>query len=146
MSALIETLTKRRYQIVTIIALSYLFFQTMSLSFMASWTGLHESLFNRLEDAGVMVYFAALFSGTFYMQRAKTSGNAVTGALKDELVKTHLQRAGVFGYKAVFLITMILFCYLQFGKMDAEDVARIILTAALVAPFLRFAYLEAKHA
>lgn len=146
MSSIIEILSRRRYQVVTILALSYLFFQTMSLSFIPNITGLSETHVNRLEDLGVIIYLLAVIIGSVYYYIAKKQGGRVTTALKDELVEDHMQRAIKFGFKTVFLTSVILFSFIQFIDMNAEDVARIILTLCLCAPFLRFAYLEAKHA
>lgn len=145
-ASLIDILSRRRYQVVTLLALSYLFFQTMSLSFIPDVTGLPHNLVNRLEDFGVIIYLLCVIIGSVYFYIARRHGDKVTSALKDDLVEDHMQRAVKFGFKAVFLTTMILFSCLQFIEIDAEDVARIILTLCLSAPFLRFAYLEAKHA
>jgi len=147
----IEQLSHSRIKIITCLALSYLFFQTMSLSFVAEWTGLSEGFFNILENIGLSVFLLTLVFLVFLARRAYSIGSSAKAELFDELVKHNANAAMLFGYKSLFLLSVIIFIlcqgFVDFGfKVTAEDVARIMITACLVLPYLRFAYLEARNA
>lgn len=142
----IEKHSRNRYRIVTALGLSYLFFQTISLSFMPELTGLGENFIELLENIGFILFLFAILIGTIDYVIMKRRAKLVHSALNDELVKNNMNRAAIFGYKMLFLIGTIFFALEQWLDMEAEDVARIWITCALVIPYLRFAYLEAKHA
>ena len=142
----VENHSRNRYRVVTVLGLSYLFFQTISLSFMPELTGLDKVFIERLEDIGIILFLLTLAIGTIDYFVMKRRAEAVQSALKDDLVKDNMKRAAIFGYKMLFFVGTITFVCLQWFDMVADDVAKIWVTSALVLPYLRFAYLEAKHA
>jgi len=151
MSADIERLSRNRIRIVTCLALSYLFFQAISLSFVSELTGWSETSLNWLENIGLVLFLVMVVCLAFLAKKAFNMGETAIEALFDELVKHNAYKAMQFGYKILFLLATLLFILNQdFVRrsfaMEAEDVARIMITAALVVPYLRFAYLEAQHA
>ena len=142
----IEKHSRNRYRVVASLGLIYLFYQTISLSFIPELTGLDKNFVERLENIGFILFLFAILYGTVDYFIMKRRAEAVQSALKDELVKDNMNRAAIFGFKMLFLVGTIVFLLLQWLDMEAEDVARIWITCALVIPYLRFAYLEAKHA
>jgi small-conductance mechanosensitive channel len=151
MVADIDRLSRSRIRILTVLAVSYFFLQFFSLSFMADWTGISDITLERLENIGLCVFLLMVIALSVFARKVMNIGGPVKAALHDELVKHNIGRSMQYAYKFLFLIAFVLFILNQsFIKMGiittGEDVARIMITACLVIPYLRFAYLEAKHA
>lgn len=146
-----DKLSRYRIGIVTVIALSYLFCEVMSLTFVQSWSGLSDVVLERIDNIGVVVYLAAIACFGLWGLKYMGLGSPDKQALSDELVKHNMNRAMQFGYKLLFVIAMVLFILTK-DKLDPGfnmtpgDVARITLTSVLVFPYLRFAWLESCHA
>lgn len=141
----IEKLSRMRYLVITSLGLIYLLFQTASLNFLPELMGLPKSWFEFTENIGVLLFLMALLIGGWFYISAKRHPWNIRAALTDELVKSNMKRAAIFGFKIVFLLSAFIFCLVQFVEMNTEDIARIWMTSCLVLPYLRFAWLEAKN-
>ena len=146
MTTQIETFVKRRNRILTILALTYLGFQIISLTFVAEFTGWPTQLLNRLEDIGIIMFLALLIYGSYLYRRIYRKHDAAKTILEDELARHNQQRTFQFSYKVLFLFSVGVFCVAQFMEFTGEDVARMIMTIAFITPALRFAYLESQNA
>jgi len=151
MTSDIDRLSRNRIWIVACLAVSYALSQLVSLSFVSGWTGWSETLLTRLENIGLLIFLLALAALGLVARKTTRLGDTAKAALFDELVLHNAKRAMQFGYKILFLFALILFVlnqdFMDLGfAMTGEDVARIMVTSALVIPYLRFAFLEARNA
>jgi len=145
MARSVETLSRSRYIVITALGLLYLFFQTVSLSFLPKLTGLPEHWFNFTENIGVLLFLMTLLIGGWFYISVKRHSSDIRAALSDELVKSNMKQAAMFGFKIVFLLSAAIFSLVQFIEINSEDIARIWMTSCLVLPYLRFAWLEANN-
>jgi len=141
-----ETLNKRRYQFMIVTGIIFLLFQLISLSFISNMAILSKDTIDVMEKLGAISLLLIIGFSFLYLTAATKNKPNLLKPLKDELVKSHLQRASTFGYRLMILLTFLIFCLLKIIPFTTEDVLRIILAAGVSAPYFRFAYLEAKHA
>lgn len=142
----VEKYTKIRYWLVAILGLAYLLSQLASLSFTSSLTGLSEQSLTMIDNIGFAILTATVIIGAWAFMSARKQGTGVMAALNDELTKAHMQKAGMFSFKFVFIFSFFLFIAAKHDLMTNVDTARAVFTACLVVFYLRFAWLEAKHA
>lgn len=142
----VETYTKMRYRLVTLLAVAYLISQLASLSFASGFTGLPQTTLTLIENIGVGILALTVLVGMWAFMSARKQGEGVLTALNDELTKAHFQSAAVFAFKFIFFLSFVLFVLSQRHPMGGEDMSRIVFTACLVVSYLRFAWLEARHA
>lgn len=146
MTNAVEHYSKLRYCLIAILAIVYLFSQLVSLSFASEFTGIAQNTLTWIENIGFGVLILIVIIGAWAFISAKNLGDGVMNALNDELTKAHIQSAAAFTFKFVFLLSFFLFVAAQKHPMSGEDTSRIVFTACLVVSYLRFAWLEIKHA
>jgi len=142
----VDKLSNRRVLIVTAMGLTFLFFQIISLQFVADWMGWNEDILNRLEDIGLLAFIVALAGLVWMARKIERGGSLGKAQFYDEHVKKNMREAMVAGFKTLFRIGALIFIHCQFITIDGEDVARIMMTLGFVVPSLRFAFLEAQNA
>ena len=151
MTTSIDTLSRSRIWIVVVLAIGYSMSQIVGLSFIPDWTEWSQSQINLVDNIGFGINILAVISFAILFLKSGRMGESVKAALHDDLVKHHVNKALQFGYKVLFVISLILLVVTKDSvnigvDLTAGDVARIITTVILVVPYLRFAYLESRHA
>lgn len=146
MTQSVDTLTRRRYRIAAVLAVTFLIVQIFNLSVIPDWTGLSRSTVRLLEDVSLGFYVLTIGYGAWFLSTVRASPDHVRSAITDELVRRHKEQAMMFSFKAVFVLSFFMFVMTKLTAITARDVAIVISTACLVLPFLRFAWLESRDA
>ncbi|WP_300531886.1 hypothetical protein [Maricaulis sp.] len=137
----VEKLSRRRRGLMLVFVGSFL---TWQVPFMDRYEAVAAGAIRNVDlvyIAGFLLWALVLIA-LLRFGRSGAKSPEVRAALEDELTQDNRAKAFSFGYWAMLIIAGVAFAASFFVGMSAQEVAHLIIVAAVVAPLLRFAFLE----
>ncbi|MDQ0462722.1 hypothetical protein QO010_000470 [Caulobacter ginsengisoli] len=135
-----ERLQRRRIRIIWAQAILFLIMQTTYYTNMPSFDA-PLRLVDQVKLSAFAVWAVALMvllavSGGVFRSKA------VRALMDDELTRAHRASALALGYYAAMLAAIVLYVVSQYVRMSAPEAIHLIVSAGVLAPMLRFVFLE----